>query len=248
MRYFAIGLLVGAVLGLAGCQNSPPPPAATSSAVSVDHAAEARKAFAARDWARAAPHFRAAIALDPGSLTLHHGLATCASWLGLIDEAKVEFNWVLAHAPAGSVEAQLAREWLASLETEDEETTTASGQAPGSKVGDATLHGLVTWEGPGHPLNILPRAQLHLKGLPNTPTKDVTYYMRTDKEGRYRFNKIKAGEYQLTDAIAGPTKWNLKVEIKSGEELQLDLNPGNSTASRNDFPPAAAATRPTPPS
>ena len=36
------------------------------------------------------------------------------------------------------------------------------------------------------------------------------------------------------------------VEVKSGEDLQLDLSPGNSTASRNDFP-AAAASQPTPP-
>jgi hypothetical protein len=72
--------------------------------------------------------------------------------------------------------------------------------------------------------------------------------MRTDKEGRYRFNRIKAGPYRLTDAIAGDVKWNLKIEVKSGEDLELDLNPGNSTASRNDFPPAAEAARPTPPS
>jgi hypothetical protein len=108
LRYFAIGLLIGAAVGLASCQNTAPPPA-SSNAVSVDHSAEARNAFAARDWGKAAPHFRAAIAVDPGSLTLHHGLATCASWLGLLDEAKAEFNWVLAHAPAGSPEARRQR-------------------------------------------------------------------------------------------------------------------------------------------
>ena len=236
MRYFAIGVLVGAVIGLAGCQNAAPP-AASSNAVSIDHAAEARKAFAARDWATAAPHFRAAIAVDPGSLTLHHGLATCASWLGLIDEAKVEFNWVLVHAPSGSIEAQLAREWLSSVET-DEKTTTAGVDANDPKAGDAGVHGLVTWEGPNQPLNILSRAQLHLKGLPNSPTKGLSYYMRTDKEGRYQFSRIKAGPYRLTDAIAGDAKWNLKIEVKSGEDLELDLSPGNSTATRNDFPPA----------
>jgi tetratricopeptide repeat protein/polysaccharide lyase family 4-like protein len=247
LRYFAIGLLIGAAVGLASCQNTAPPPA-SSNAVSVDHSAEARNAFAARDWGKAAPHFRAAIAVDPGSLTLHHGLATCASWLGLLDEAKAEFNWVLAHAPAGSPEAQLAREWLASAETAEEATTTASADAPGSKVGDAAVHGLVTWEGPGHPSGVLPRAQIHLKGLPDGPTKGVSYYMRTDKEGRYRFDRIKAGQYRLTDAIAGEIKWNLRIEVKSGEDLALDLTPGNSVANRNDFPPAAQGARPTPPS
>jgi Polysaccharide lyase family 4, domain II/Tetratricopeptide repeat len=246
LRYFAIGVLVGAVIGLAGCQNAPPP-AASSNAVSIDHAAEARKAFAARDWGTAAPHFRVAIALDPGSLTLHYGLATCASWLGLIDEAKVEFNWVLVHAPSGSVEAQFAREWLAGVDTEEKTTTVAGVDPNDPKVGDAGVHGLVTWEGPNQPLNILSRSQLHLKGLPNSSTKGLSYYMRTDKEGRYQFSRIKAGPYRLTDAVAGDAKWNLKIEVKSGEDLELDLSPGNSTASRNDFPPAEAA-RPTPPS
>jgi tetratricopeptide repeat protein len=244
LRYFAIGLLVGAVVGLAGCQNAPPPPA-SSNALSVDHAAEARKAFAARDWATAAQHFRAAIAVDPGSLSLHHGLATCASWLGLTDEAKVEFNWVLAHAPAGSVEAQLAREWLASLDNE-EETTTAAKPAD-SNAGDAGLQGLVTWEGPGHPLGIAPRTAIDLRGLPNSPTKGLSYYKRADKEGRYQFKRIVAGPYRLTGLVAGNPQWNLRIEVKSGENLEFDLSPGNSTASRNDFPTAEAA-RPTPPS
>ena len=245
MRYFAIAVFVSA-FALSGCENAAPP-APVNKAVAIDHAAEARKAFAARDWATAAPYFRAAIAVDPGSLTLHHGLATCASWLGLIDEAKVEFNWVLVHAPAGSVEAQMAREWLASLDAEDA-TTTASANAADPKVGDAGLHGLVSWEGPGHPPGIVARAQLDLKGLPNTPTKGLTYYMRSDKEGLYKFSRIVAGPYRLSGSVAGKPTWNLKVEVKSGEDLTLDLSPGNSTANRNDFPAAAEATRPTPPS
>ena len=245
MRYVAIAVFVSAV-ALTACQNSAPP-APVNKAVAIDHAAEARKAFAARDWAAAAPHFRAAIASDPGSLTLHHGLATCASWLGLIDEAKVEFNWVLVHAPAGSVEAQMAREWLASLDAQ-EATTTASANAADPKVGDAGLHGLVTWDGPGHPPGIVARAQLDLKGLPNTPTKGLTYYMRSDKEGLYKFSRIVAGPYRLSGSVAGKPTWDLKVEVKSGEDLTLDLSPGNSTANRNDFTPAAEASRPTPPS
>ena len=244
MRYFAIAVFVSA-FALSGCENAAPP-APVNKAVAVDHAAEARQAFAARDWAAAAPHFRAAIALDPGSLTLHHGLATCASWLGLVDEAKIEFNWVLVHAPAGSIEAQLAREWLASLDTE--ETTTAAVKSDDPKVGDAGLHGLVTWEAPGHPGGIVPRAQLDLRGLPNTPTKGLNYIIRADKEGNYKFNRIVAGQYRLTGAVAGKPAWDLKVDVKNGEDMRLDLSAGNSTANRNDFPAAAEATRPSPPS
>ena len=244
MSRIAISLVLCSI-SVVGCQNTTPP-APVSQAVAIDHAAEARKAFAARDWTTAAPHFRAAIALDPGSWTLHHGLATCASWLGLTDEAKVEFNWVLAHAPAGSVEAQLAREWLAGLDDGEETTTAAKSSDP--TVGDAGLRGLVTWEGPGHPLGIAARAAIDLRGLPNTPTKGLSYLKRADKEGNYKFSRIVAGPYRLIGSVAGKPAWDLRIELKSGEDLALDLSPGNSVANRNDFPPAAEATRPTPPS
>lgn len=239
MRYLGITLIVCA-LGPAACQNAQPQSPASNAAPSVNHAEEARKAFTARNWSTAAPHFRAAIALDPGSLTLHHGLATCASWLGLIDEATVEFNWVLAHAPSGSAEAQIAREWLATLETETDSKVAADDPAD-PKRGDAGVHGVVTWEAPGQPYNVLPRAQLHLRGLPGTPTQGLSYYLRSDKEGRYEFSRIKAGPYRLTDAIAGDARWNLKIEVKSAENLALDLSPSNGTANRNDFPTAQAS-------
>lgn len=238
LRSLAIALLLGS-LGLAACQNAAPPPAATVAA--IDHAAEARKAFAARNWAAAAPHFRAAVATDPGNLSLHYGLAISASWLSLIDEATVEFQWVVSNAPSGSAEAQAAREWLAGAGAlEDPKQATAETQNDGSKVGDAGLYGMVTWEGPGQPYDVLRRVQLHLRGLPDGPTKGLTYYLRTDKEGGYRFSRIKAGTYRLTDAVAGPQKWNLKVEVKSGQELELNLSTHNGVANRNDFPSTEA--------
>jgi len=242
LRLIAIGVLLCSV-AVAGCQNTTPP-APVNTAVAIDHAAEARKAFAARDWATAAPHFRAAIALDPGSLTLHHGLATCASWLGLTDEAKVEFNWVLVHAPAGSVEAQLAREWLAGLD--DAEETTTAAKSNDATVGDAGVRGLATWEGPGHPYGIAARAAIDLRGLPNSPTKGLSYFKRADKEGNYKFSRIVAGPYRLVGSVAGKPAWDLRIEVKAGEDLALDLTPGNSVANRNDFPPTAEGARPTP--
>lgn len=239
MRYVVIGMLIGSV-GLAACQNSTPPRQGTTSVAPIDHAAEARTALAARDWSAAASHFRSAIVADPNNVTLHFGLATSASWLGLMDEATTEFRWVVAHAPAGSAEAETARGWLSDATTAEEPAQSGDdASAPGSKIGDAGLHGMVTWEGPGHPYDVLRRAQLHLRGLPDGPAKGMSYSIRTDKEGSYRFGRIKAGTYRLTDAVAGTPKWNLKVEVKSGEDLELNLSKGNS---RNDFPPAEPPT------
>lgn len=235
MRTLTVVLLLG-FLGLTACQNAAGP-APAANVAPVDHAAEARKAFDARDWAAAAPHFRAAMASDPDGLTLHYGLAICASWLSLLDEATLEFTWVVAHAPGGSDEARAAREWLAGAPSPGN-ATVAAGATDDPKAGDATIHGLATWEGAGQPNDVLRRAQLHLRGLPDGPTKGLSYYVRTDKEGRYQFSSIKAGAYKLTDAVAGTPKWNLKVTVGSGENLELNLSIQNSVSNRNDFPSA----------
>jgi hypothetical protein len=239
MRYAAIALIIGSI-GLAACQNSALPRQETTSVAPVDHATEARTALAARNWSVAASHFRSAIAADPNNVRLHFGLATSASWLGLMDEATTEFSWVAAHAPPGSAESQTAKEWLSGAAAVKEPEPAADGpSAPGSKIGDAGIHGVVAWEGAGYSYDVLRRTQLHLRGLPDSPAKGMSYYVRTDKEGSYRFSRIKAGTYRLTDAVAGTPKWNLKVEVKSGEDLELNLSTSNS---RNDFPSAQAAT------
>jgi hypothetical protein len=181
------------------------------------------------------------LANDPSNLTLHFGLATCASWLGLVSEATDEFNCVLARAPHGSAERTVAGEWLEGAARTTRGTEHTAADASGSKVGDAAVHGLVTWEVQGEPHDVLRRAQLHMKGLPDSPTKGLAYYVRTDKEGRYHFQRIKPGPYRLTDAIAGSSKWNLKIEVKSGEDLELNLSNSNSVAHRNDFPPAGGS-------
>jgi len=49
---------------------------------------------------------------EPRGLSLHYGLAICASWLDIRDEAMREFQWVVDHAFAASDEARVAREWL----------------------------------------------------------------------------------------------------------------------------------------
>ena len=56
------------------------------------------------------------------------------------------------------------------------------------------------------------------------------------KDGRFRFPKVVAGSYKLTNRIAGQPIWRLRVELKPGESKQLELTPANSTATRDDFP------------
>ena len=222
----------------AGCQqpSSSVPPATTE----VDHAAEARKAFERQDWATAAPHFRLALEKSPGDLSLHYGLAISASWLDIRDEAIREFQWVVDHAVAGSEEARVAREWLDGANRRSVASSRpGAADADAAKdetVGDSGVHGRVVWdEGTG--AAPLLRYQVHLYALSQDGTsKGMSFHVRTDREGNYRFEKIPAGTYKLTDNNVLTPKWRLKVEVRPGENAPIDLGPENSLKMRDDFP------------
>ncbi len=218
---------IGLALVLGACQRAPevPPPV-------VNHAAEARKAIAAQQWAVAADHLRAGLQQDPKSLFLHHNLAICATWLDLKDEAIREFEWVIAHAPADSEEAKTARRWLAANRDRRPTQAVPEVAAVDPTVGNGGVHGAVTW---GQPPTPQVRLQLFLRGLRGTATKDLQYMLRSDREGRYGFKNVVPGPYMLTDAVAGSPKWRLRVEAKPGEDLALDLTPENAASVRDDF-------------
>ncbi len=226
-----VGLLAVAVLA-AACQGPPAAPP-RSSAPLVDHAAEARLAMTRRDWSAAATHYRAALEAQPERLEFHYGLAIASSYLDDREETRREFEWVLAHARAGSDEARTARSWLAQagLIGADDGGTAAS---PDTSL--ATVSGTVTWpEGGGSPVP-RPRHLLMLVGLPGTPTEGQYYRIRSREDGRYEFPDVVPGPYKLTDRVAGPPFWRLKVVVEPGQRMTLDLSPANGAQVRDDFP------------
>jgi hypothetical protein len=216
-----------------GCQGpaAPPAPAARS-----DVAADADRAFQRREWVLAARLLREAIVHDPGNLTLHYRLAICASHLDLREEAIREFQWVLARAPAGSQEAETARQWLTAAGVLRAAPAASTEPPPDETTGDARLTGRVVWNEPGQAPVDPRRMQLFLVGLPDGPTKEQRYVLRTDEDGAYAFRRIVAGEYKLTNRTAGEPTWRLRVRLEPGREQVLDLTPVNSTRARDDFP------------
>jgi hypothetical protein len=231
----------GLLLALAGCQ-SPPPPATPSSstAPSVDFAAEARAAAARQDWKAAAPLFRQAIAASPTDYKLHYELGVVGTYLDARDEAAREFRWVVSNAPPESAESRAARQWLAENGGSTgavAAVTPAPADIPHvERVGDAGLYGQVAWTaGAGGP-HATRRMQVHLTGVPGTPSQDQRYTVRTDDDGKYEFRRIVAGSYKLADRVAGKPTWRLRVEVEPGRDTALDLNPTNSVSVRDDFP------------
>lgn len=228
--------LIVSAFALLACQAPPPPPrpAVKSSAALAVEALE-RGAYA-----EAASLYRSALATEPGSLPLRFGLGVAASHLDRRAEAVSEFTWVLERGEANSIEVKAARRWLASVGALPRHVVVAaapggspaSEEASGSqerKPAPASVQGRVMGDEPG----AVARRQLFLYDHPN---RVVYYRIRTDEEGRFRFANVPPGIYRLTDRAAGQPIWRLRVELKPGQDLVLDLSPSNSTRIRDDFP------------
>lgn len=230
--------LIALVACLAACQAAPPP---TRSAAS-DNAALAAQALQRGEYAKAADLYRSALAADPENFKFHYGLAVAESYLDRKAEAIREFTWVVERAPADSHEAKTARQWLVSVGALPRSRSALAPESPEpdntpskekETVGYATVEGRVmAEEGPGA-IAPMKRMQLLLYDYPN---KENYFRMRTDESGHFRFVKVPPGIYKITDRVAGPPTWRLRVELKPGQDLTLDLNPGNSTKVRDDFP------------
>ena len=203
----------------------------------VDRAAEGHKAFERQEWSVAASHYRMALQKSPGDLLLHYRLAIAASWLDLKDEATTEFEWVVAHTAASSDEHRVAADWLAGARRSvARATVTSDADARDERVGDSGVHGRVVWD-EGQGAQPLKRFQVHLYAQsPDGTPKGMSFHVRTDRDGNYKFEKIPAGIYKMTDDNVGTPRWRLKVEIRTGEDALIDLGPDNSVNARDDFP------------
>jgi hypothetical protein len=223
-------------LTAAACQQ-PSAPSAPATA-EVDHAAEGHKAFERQEWSVAASHYRMALQKTPDDLLLHYRLAICVSWLDMRDEATTEFEWVVAHTATSSEEGRVAREWLAGARRRVARASTSNSDAAAKDdwAGDSGVHGRIVWD-EGQGTQPLQRYQLHLYALsPDGTSTGISFHMRSDRDGNYRFAKIPAGIYKMTDNNVGTPKWRLKVEIRTGEDALIDLGPDNSVKARDDFP------------
>ena len=224
-----LSLALGFCLAACNASQPAPPPMARPGG--------AAEALEAGDYQRAAELYRRALAAEPGNLGLHYGLGVAASHLRLKDETAREFRWVLAQAPPASEEARVARGWLMNAGLLPRKSTLSPAEVE-ERVdgGDASLEGHAVFGEAGKPPQPMRRFQLFLMGLQDSAAKGQRHHLRTDEDGRYRFPKLVAGAYMLTNRLAGQPVWRLRVEVKPGESRQLELTPANSTATLDDFP------------
>jgi hypothetical protein len=227
-----LALLAVALLAGACQQASAPGPAGQG-----DPAILAAEALDARDYPRAATLYRQALARDPDNLASHFGLGVAASHLGLRDEAVREMSLVLERGTPGSREVEVAEHWLRVVGALRRPLGFPPPAPEPERLPErATLEGRALYGPTPGDTRPMERLKLSLIGQPNSPTREARYTVRTDRTGRYRIVNAVPGTYQLTDRIAGPPTWRLRIELKPGETHLLDLTPANSVRVRDDFP------------
>jgi hypothetical protein len=234
MSNAALVATVSTALIALGCRDSVAtrPPKAI---VDVDPLDQARKAMAQHDYDAATALLRTALARRPDDFEVHYRLGVSTSHLDRVDEATQEFEWVVTHGSPGAPEVQIAHNWLTSRTAAGvpapSVAAVVSPEAPAQKNPDlAALTGRAIG-----PEGVKARFQLFLKGLPGTPVQHEYHMLRTDSQGNFRFTDVMPGEYMLTNVIAGPPTWRLRVSLVKGERLVLDLSPSNQAEIRDDF-------------
>ena len=69
---------------------------------------------------------------------------------------------------------------------------------------------------------LVQRRMVILYGLPDSPTQGERYQTRTDEGGSFRFPRVAPGSYMVTDAVAGPRTWRLKIQLQPGQAMTLE--------------------------
>lgn len=236
VRLRDLALLVAVSVELLVSCEQPGPVPSPVAAPPVDPIVQAREAVKLAQHASAVTLLHQAIHARPDSLEAHYLLAVSQSYLDQADEAGREFEWVVGHAEPGSAEATIAREWLAARTATPMAVAGASDAAPADDpaAGNPELASLSgKAEDARGPKS---RLLLFFKGAHGSAVGDEYRTLRTDSQGRFQFANVKPGDYVLTNAVAGPVTWRLRVSLARGERRSLDLSPSNDTSVRDDAP------------
>jgi hypothetical protein len=232
MRSRAAVLLGSLLLAGQACQSPAPAPPAH---VEEDSAVRATAALEAGRYAEAVSLFRETLARAPENVAQRYGLAVALSYTDR-GAAIREFQWVMANAQPGSQERVESQAWLARAGALLVAPPSRRPGEPERQAGSAVLLGRAIFAEAAAKPEPMRRLQLFLVGQPDSPTKEERYNLRTDENGDFKFPNVPPGPSMLTNRLAGQPIWRLRVELQPAEEKQLDLNPGNSVAVRDDFP------------
>ncbi len=227
-------VLIALLALLAACQAPPRP---GQSSAPEDPTRLAARALAAGRYAEALELYRQALSEDPGKVGLHYGAGVASSHLDRRDDAVREFRWVVQYGPPTAPEVATARQWLSrvgALPSTKVDTPAPSRSGEERQAGNGSLEGRAIFAEAGQAPKPMARLQLFL--VPESPTQEERYHLRTDEDGNFKFPNVIPGPYKLIDRVAGQPIWRLRVELKPSEAKLLELTPATSLAMQDDFP------------
>lgn len=238
--------IAAAVALLLGCQQSPSRGPAQAPVGSLTlHLKEEGDALTARgDYAAAAVKYQAAVNQEPGNAPIWFALGTAFSHLGRRQETIEAFRRVVELGKPDSQEVQVARRWLVSAGVLSESVSVASASerapasgpsAPASPVSGpkGTVKGNTEWKGVS-PENLI-MVRIILSG--DEPVTQKQSFARQIRLGEpYAFENVPTGSYRLTASAGRTLLWDEKVYVETDKQMVLNLSPGNSPVSSDEFP------------
>lgn len=227
-------VLIALLALLAACQAPPRP---VQSSAPEDPTRLAAHALAGGRYTDALELYRQALSEAPGKVSLHYGVGVASSYLDRRDDAVREFRWVVQYGPQNAPEVAAARQWLiraGALPSTSLGTPAPSRSGAERQAGNGSLEGRAIFAEAGQAPKPMARLQLFL--VPESPTQEDRYHLRTDENGNFKFPNVIPGPYKLVDRVAGQPIWRLRVELKPSDAKVLELTPANSLAMQDDFP------------
>lgn len=232
-------LLLVTVLLLGACQQAPVPRAAPiggSVALKLQDEGDALMAKAA--YVEAVEKYREAVDLEPGSVPVRFALGSAYSFLEKRPEAVAQFRWVLANAPASSVEQQEARRWLlrAGVLVEPAARPGRSElEGKGEPGGKGSISGSTQWPGLD-PTREPVRMRIALAGADDL-TRSINRKTSIALGDPYEFKDVPEGRYRVFGVLGEQTIiWDQEVTVRVGKDTELALTQAMSQSPRFVFP------------
>src|SRR5437879_9751842 len=110
---------------------------------------------------------------------------------------------------------RVRREWPDGANRRSVASSRPAADADAAKdetVGESGVHGRVVWDA-GTGATQLLRYQVHSYALGDTGvSKGMSYHVRSDREGNYKFYRISAGPHKMTDMNGAATSRSVERE------------------------------------
>lgn len=171
--------------------------------------------------------YHEALLAEPEDVSLWYALGVTLSHLNQREETEQALQYVVRRGRPDSEEVRLARLWLVRVGAMTEPAASTIASEPVDvTAGMAAVTGKITWGKPDPGRGVL-KVQIFLEGLTRAG-EGKRFGTRAALGEVYRLEGLPAGSYRLTGDMADHRLWDLRLAVRDGEDIVLDLSKENS--------------------